>query len=121
MQLIKSKVGFTLIELILGIALLALIVAMLMPMLVGGFGYIATAGHRTSAYFSNQGQVDVVFNQRHQDINLSDYADFVSGTDDKINISYSNGDTFEASGYVLNKKVSFSGREVNYVFFHPGY
>lgn len=109
--------GFTLVELIISIALIALIVAFMMPLFVQGFTFISRAGQRSKATYINQAQIENVLNINHKSIVLTDYPD---ATND-ITITFDDSTTSTAKGYVLNKTVPFQDTEVEFYFFHPQY
>lgn len=130
----KSNNGFTLIELIVGLAILSLIVATLFPMLVAGLNYIATAGKRTNSTFLNQSQIETVLNQKG-DI-LSGFPlgyvpgeitvnfptlDPITSTDTVVDED-TGLETTIVKGYLLDKNVMITdGREVVYYFYYPLY
>lgn len=113
----KRRRGFTLVELIISIALLALIVVFMMPLFVQGFSFISRAGQRSKATYQNQAQIENVLNLNHKSILLTEYPDATNN----VVITFKDTTTSTAKGYVLNKTVPFQNTEVKFYFFHPEY
>jgi prepilin-type N-terminal cleavage/methylation domain-containing protein len=107
---LKKKKGFTLIELIVAIAILGILCIAFLPMFVQGFKAIATAGRRSKANYDTQKNVEKDIDDR-----------LVSAGADSLRITSSMDSTFfvDVPGEEKTETTTFEGRNVVITFFMP--
>lgn len=94
--------GFTLIEIIISIALLGIVSVSILSIFSGSLSFIFDAGRRNSEQFNYQESIE----------NAISYNDLTAGTSKNISINFTGIDDFTVSGRVLtdnNLKVFLPG------------
>lgn len=116
MKKMKDSRGFTLIEVIISIALVGIISISFLTLYTSAYSGIAKAGHRTSTVQIGKASIEDALAQQ----NVAGLAD-TGGTNATISIQYQGNAAanFTASGKQVSTTKTYSGNTVTIVSFIP--
>lgn len=106
-----NKNGFTLIEVIIAIAIMGIIAIGMLSLFSTGFAFIMRAGDKSEAGFNAHSQVEASLNQRNSDLIPSN-----------LKLTFSSDGTFKtAEGNIETLSHTINKSEVIFYFFQPKY
>lgn len=106
MKSLYSKMGFTLIEVIVSLAILSIVAISLLSIFTSSFSIISSMGRKTKAMAEAQQVMDTVY--KSGSITSSSIQDIINNETDKANIAFSLIDSFQVTTGINMHKVTIT-------------